>query len=111
MSSIKKREAELVERFIATFEKLGEMRAVKELDPVAWELAFGDPHPRLGHKHWRPIRVDTSSEYLEPIYAKLPARFPPLYERLVLSYRWAEIDLELFTLLANPPGFDLSRLS
>jgi hypothetical protein len=39
-----------------------------------------------------------------------PPRFPPLYEKLVLTYRWAEVDLGLFTLLANPPGPDLERL-
>jgi len=28
---------------------------------------------------------------------------------LLLSYRWAEVDLQSYTLLANPPGRDLSR--
>jgi hypothetical protein len=41
------------------------------------------------------------------LYAKLPARFPPLFERLLLTYRWAEVDLETFKLLPNPPGPDL----
>jgi hypothetical protein len=52
----------------------------------------------------------TDRSELEPIYARLPARFPPLYERLVLSYRWAEVDLGSFRLLANPPGSDLNGL-
>lgn len=55
-----------------------------------------------------PIRVQIDPTALNPIYAKLPARFPPLYEQLVLSYRWARVDLQTFTLLENPPreGFE-----
>lgn len=56
------------------------------------------------------IRVDTPPKALEAIYTKLPGRFPPLYECLVLSYRWAEVDLQSYRLLANPPGPDLSGL-
>jgi hypothetical protein len=37
----------------------------------------------------------------------LPARFPPLYEKLILEYRWADVDLQLSTLFAKPPGQDL----
>ncbi|MFZ3330571.1 MAG: hypothetical protein WA197_08075 [Candidatus Acidiferrales bacterium] len=47
---------------------------------------------------------------LEPIYSKLPARFPPLFEQFVLSYRWAEVDLKLCRLLPNPPGMSLDGL-
>ena len=36
--------------------------------------------------------------------------FRPFYQRLVLSYRWAEIDLQSYRLLANPPGPDLNGL-
>jgi len=33
-----------------------------------------------------------------------------LFERLVLSYRWTEVDLQTYRLLGNPPGLDLSGL-
>jgi hypothetical protein len=46
----------------------------------------------------------------DPLYAKLPTRFPPLYELLVLTYRWADVDLGFYPLLGNPPGTDLSGL-
>ena len=36
--------------------------------------------------------------------------FPPLFERLVLSYRWAEVDLGSYRLVANPPGTGLDAL-
>jgi hypothetical protein len=99
----------LVGRFIASFEELDEMFANEILDPVAWQLAAGelDRHDR---KRWRPIQMNTSRDALEPIYATLPARFPPLYEQLVLSYRWAEVELQSYRLLANPAGPDLSGL-
>jgi|SRR6185437_1530910 len=109
MESVREHETSLVDRFVASFEKLDEMTAIENLDPTAWELTTGDAHPQFGYKHWRPIRVETSAECLEPIYSKLPAHFPSLFERFVLSYRWAEVDLQLFTLLANPLGPDLSR--
>jgi hypothetical protein len=100
---------ELLEHFVASFEKLDEMTAVEEIDPVAWQLGI-DGADEYGWKKWRPIKVKTPPSALEPIYAKLPARFPRLYEALVLSYRWAEVDLGTYRLLANPPGQDLSGL-
>ena len=109
MPSIREHETLLVKRFVASFEKLNDMVADSILDPVAWQLASGDPN-EIGLKVWRPVNSVTDRSELESIYAKLPARFPPIYERLILSYRWAEIDLQLFTLLANPPGLDFSGL-
>jgi hypothetical protein len=63
-----------------------------------------------GCERWAPIRRETDPRQLDALLAKLPARLPPLYERLVLSYRWEEIDLEVCTLLTNPAGPDLSGL-
>jgi hypothetical protein len=100
---------DLLEQFVASFEKLDEMAEFQEIDPVAWELRVGQPD-QFGMTQWRPAKTKTDPELLAPVYARLPARFPPLYEQLVLSYRWAEVDLQSFRLLANPPGSDLSRL-
>jgi hypothetical protein len=102
-------ELSLVKRFVNSFEKLDEMSAGQEIDPVAWQLAVGEPD-RNGFKRWRPIDISTRPEILETFYEKLPARFPPLYECLILNYRWAEVDLKLYRLLANPPGPDLNGL-
>jgi len=100
----------LVERFIASFKKLDELIAG---DPIARQLAIGD-RDQYGRRRWRPIwrpiRVSTEFSSLEPVYSSLPAPFPPLFERLVLSYRWAEVDLQSYRLLANPPGPGLSAL-
>lgn len=109
MASVESYEKSLLASFIGSFEELDEMEAVELIYPITWQLAVGNPNA-YGRKKWRPIEVITEREYLDPIYSVLPARFPDLYERLVLSYRWADVDLQTFTLLANPPGPGLSTL-
>jgi hypothetical protein len=98
-----------LERYVASFEKFNDMCAIELLDPVAWQLSVGecDQH---GFKTWRPTRTSTPESCLEEIYRRLPAKFPPLFEKLVLSYRWAEVDLHSYRLLANPPGPGLAGL-
>ena len=109
MVSRRERESLLAEQYVASFAKLDDLRASPVTDPIGWRLAEGE-EDGYGRKRWRPIHVQTDFSLLEPVYTKLPGRFPPLYERLVLSYRWAEVDLESYSLLANPPGPDLSGL-
>ena len=99
----------LVERFVDSFGGLDDMRVNADVYPIAPELVYGE-QDQFGQTEWRPLRYATEASRLEPLYAKLPARFPKLYERLILSFRWAEVDLETFRLLANPPGPDLSGL-
>lgn len=108
-SKTRERRNSLVDEFVACFERLGEMSADEVLDLVAWQLATGEADS-LGRKKWRPLPVETDREQLSPMYGKLPAKFPRLYEQLVLSYRWAEVDLGTFRLVPNPPGPDLSGL-
>lgn len=98
--------AQLIERFVATFETFDAMH-VDEASP-AWQLAIERKHDDA--KPWAPLKTITAPSLLEEVYAKLPGRFPPLYERLVLSYRWAEVDLGTYRLLANPPGPNLTGL-
>lgn len=102
-------EQRLLETYVAAFPTLDEMRTDEILSPIAWQLAVGDPD-EYGYKSWQPLKVETELSQLEGIYARLPARFPRLFERMVLSYRWAEVDLGMYRLLANPPGPDLSGL-
>lgn len=48
---------------------------------------------------------------LAPVYARLPARFPELYEYLLVNYRWEMVQLPFLNLLANPgPAALLSSL-
>jgi hypothetical protein len=99
----------LLAEFVGTFGKLYQLAEYADIYPIVAQLAVGGPD-ELGQTHWQPARIETESRCLDPLYAKLPGRFPLLYERLVLTYRWAEVDLGRYTLLANPPGADLSRL-
>src|SRR5436305_874711 len=56
------------------------------------------------------VRQETDSLELEELYSILPAKFPRLYEQLVLTYRWDRSDLGLLRLLANPIGIGLTGL-
>ena len=49
-----------------------------------------------------------ADEILDPIAWRLATG--PSDEQLLLPYRWAEVDLQSFTLLANSPGEGLSGL-
>lgn len=52
-----------------------------------------------------PRAVIAGREVLEPLYAKMQERFPPLFEQLVTAYEWEEeVDLGPFRLLPNPVG-------
>jgi hypothetical protein len=98
---------DLLARYIASFSKLDEM--VAQLDALLAQLGT-EPADEFGFQHWQPLPFKTEAAALELLYSELPARFPPLYEELVLSYRWAEVDLGSYKLVANPPGPDLSAL-
>lgn len=99
---------ELIRRFVAAFARLddrigkpGERRSSEPLDGA---------NPNVERPSWHPELVVTGRAQLEPLYRRLPGRFPDLYEHLVLTHRWREIDLQIVRLLANPPGPTLSGL-
>jgi hypothetical protein len=102
--TIQRRQA-IIDRFVASFEKLDEMTAFPH-ETIAVQFASTEPD-ECGWREWRPKRVVTGSAALGQIYAEIPARFPPLFEQLLLTYRWAEIDLADYRLLPNPLGPDL----
>ena len=98
----------LLGKFVGTFSKLNEMSEPVTAYPMVAEFAVG-AIDEFGWAEWQPAKVKTDPRFLDELYSKLPARFPPLFELLLLSYRWAEVELQLYTLLGNPPGLDLSR--
>jgi hypothetical protein len=58
------------------------------------------------------IASSSDESWLASLYAQLPARFPPLYEQLILSYRWEdEVELGRLRLLPNPRSPDFSGLA
>lgn len=98
---------ELLETYVATFPKFDDMLADEFSLPAAIQLAI-ESADRDDERRWKPIRVETPRSNLREVYAELPCTFPPLFERLLLSYRWAEVDLDTYRLIANPPGHDLN---
>ncbi len=84
----------LLDEFVAAFAFNAEVDAYDE---------HGQPLPP-------PVACATDAHELEPLYALLPGRFPPLYEQLILSYRWPPVELPYFVLLPNPPGRTLDGL-
>jgi len=102
-------DTDLLQQFVSSFRAFDEMCTKRELTPTTWELRVNEPD-EFGWYEWRPTDTRTDPSLLEPIYSKVPAHFPRLYEQLVLSYRWDVIYLDTFSLLQNPPGRDLSGL-
>lgn len=99
-------EFEVTRRFIDSFGVFDWLGIGREID------VDGDVRPLLirvwnsnGWSEWRPLAADTPRSALEELYGVVPGPVPPLYERLILSYRWAEVDVGRLRLLANlPPG-------
>lgn len=55
--------------------------------------------------------ITTHPDQLQSIYKYLPARFPKLYETLILNFRWDHYaDTELCRFYPNPVGEDFSGL-
>ena len=99
----------LLSQFIAAFEKLDDLWTCQEMDAIGWTLSLGelsDDHL----KRWRPFRCQTDRSAIDDFYKACPHRLPPLFEELVLGYRWAQVDLGRFRLLANPPGSDFNGI-
>jgi hypothetical protein len=109
MNPISQTDAFLLDRFVGTFGELSGLRFYPKTDPVAKEFSTGKDNEYDIEENWKPVRVSTGVSALEALQSKLPARLPKLFERLLLNFRWAEVDLDFYTLTANPLGSDLSR--
>jgi hypothetical protein len=60
-----------------------------------------------GGATWQPLRVQTSPDALKTLYEAVPGPLPPLYEQLILTYHWGEVDLDRYRLLPHfPPALD-----
>ena len=97
----------LLAQYVSSFERFDEMHENPEIYPHTRGLAIGVPD-EYGYVSWRPKRLDPNPDLLEPLYANIPVKFPPLFERLLLTFRWAELGLDKYSLMANPIGPDLS---
>jgi hypothetical protein len=84
----------LLAEYVACFEKYDELSHNPTLYPITASLSVGEPN-EYGRVHWRPRRTDPDPSLLNSLYARLPARFPPLFERLLLTFRWANVSLDV----------------
>jgi hypothetical protein len=101
------RDDDLLERFVGTFERLDDLIWLPSA-PAPPELATPASD---GWDRWRPAAIASGRDQLESLCRKVPGPFPALYERLVLSYRWLEVDLGTVMLFGNPPGSTLNALA
>jgi hypothetical protein len=99
--------SELLASFVDAFELLDD-RWVSQGDGTGGDMTpvLAAPWDEQGWSHWRPIRTDVPrTAVTEDLGGLLSAPLPSLYEQLVMSYRWAEVDLGRIRLLPNlPPG-------
>ncbi len=70
------------------------------IDPSDWDCV-----------RWQPAKSETSREEIKRIYADLETKFPPLYEQLVLSWRWLDVEIPGVRMFANPPCATIKPLA
>lgn len=103
-------DADLLAEYVATFGKLDYLSA-GSVPPLS-----GIHTDEYDYQHWRPRYIPTAPSMLQGLYAGLglpgqgSTRFPHLYEALLLSYRWLEVELGNYRLLANEPAGDFTPL-
>jgi len=99
--------SDLLREFVDTFVRLDERRLSRRFDIDGDVLSVLDaPWDEEGWSTWSPIKREVPRLALAEDFSVLSGGpLPPLYEQLVLSYRWAEVDLGRVRLLSNlPPG-------
>lgn len=101
------RNEQIAESLVACFDAFGPLQ-VRPGDAAAADLARAEDGTVAAT--WKPAKVAAQRGQVERLYQLLGAKFPPLYEELVLAWRWADVDLGAFVLLANPPGRTLGGL-
>ena len=112
-------DAALIEAFVAQFTSREPLRLFRQFSlpegvgpddvaPLLVEPWHEDEDDDIGRwATWRPVRVQTPPDALATLYATVRGRLPTLYEQLILTYQWAEVDLGQYRLLPNfPPPLD-----
>jgi hypothetical protein len=103
-------DAKLLERFVATFDRLDDLSLSHFEPPLLPELTYTIDPDDWNTVRWQPAAISTDEDALSAIHDRIGGVLPRLYEQLVLSYRWLEVDLQVCRLLANHPASDLQPL-
>jgi hypothetical protein len=102
-------DADLLVEFVKAFDLLDDMLLFEKVPSELQGESVAGKYGRL--QKWKPAFIRTDPASLAEVYERLPGTFPPLYEQLVISYRWLEVDLEpIVRLLANAPANSLNPL-
>jgi len=101
-------DAHLIDRFVGCFVQL-DGSVFSHSDPPLPEFSAGIDPDDWNVIRWHPAAISTSPDALEAI--RCCGVLPTLYEQLVLSYRWPEIDIGVCCLLPNQPADDLQPLA
>lgn len=104
---------QLIQQFIDSYKRLDDLFSLEAAPPELRPEQNLDEWDRWEEdlSLWEPRRINTPPDRLEPLYSRIAGQFPMMYEELVLSYRWLEVDLKVIRLFANPPGPDFKGLA
>ena len=99
---MKMADSELLRRLVRTFGAFDDLNAARRL-VGAGDIAplLVEPWGDFGFAAWRPIEDRTPRETLGDLYRSVPGPCPGLYEQLVLSYRWYQVDVGPVRLLTS----------
>jgi hypothetical protein len=96
-------DAHLVETFVGTFHVLDDLMLsrgehhsgdINSLLVTPWDHDLSE---------WRPRPIQSLSAGLGDLYREIGGAMPPLFEQLVLSFAWAQVDLGRVRLIENLP--------
>lgn len=103
--------ADLIKAFIDSFAKLNSWMSLSQEEDFPSQLVNAGIDPEdWSRVRWQPGFVSTDHSHLQRLRSEIGRRLPRLYEQLITSYRWLEVDLPKLTLMANPPGDSLDGL-
>src|SRR5258708_5966724 len=88
----------ILAQYVSTFEKLDDMQEYPDIYPITGALAVGQPG-ESGMVVWCPRKTEPEPALLEFLHSKLPARFPPLFERLLIFFFNDTATTEIYTLM------------
>lgn len=99
--------SDVLTRLVETFGVFDDRRVSREFDIVGDVVPVLDtPWDEDGWAQWSPVSTAVlPAALVEDLHGVIRGPLPPLYQQLILAYRWAEVDLGRLRLLANlPPG-------
>lgn len=95
----------LIAEFVGAFDALDDLTVWSKDHMLPAELEAGLDDSRWARQQWKPAMMPTPRTALDQFLLTYSIRFPELYEKLLLSYRWRAVDLcGLARLFGNPPG-------